>query len=504
MTEARTPERALEIASLQAHGIRGAAWSLGGRIFQQLLVFATAVVLMRLLDPAVFGLVAMVHALVGFVLLTGEFGLTAAIVQRPTLEETHRSTIFWATALGGLIGTAVVMAAAPLLATFYDEPALIPVTRVLALLVALAGFGIVPRGILQRRLEFARMVRIDFLAAAAGGAVAIFAAWRGYGVWSLVVQLLVTTAASSILAMLTAGWRPRRVWSVAALADVYSFSAALFGSNTLNYWARNGDDVLVGRMVGATGLGIYSRAYNLMLLPITQVVDVVQRVMFPLLAGLQEDLAEVRRVYLAAVTLVVLLAAPMFAGLIAVAEPLVLGLFGATWAPAAPVLRVLAGAGLLQTFLTPVGWIYLSQGRTDRQLQWTIVATPVLLAAVFVGALIGSVEAVAWGYLVGHLVLLYPSLSWSGAVIDLPPRQVIRRVAPLVAMALLMAAAVAGADVLLPNVWGNWARLAALVPLGVVLYAGLLAVFRPHAMEHLAVVVRTLRTRADSPSGGRP
>jgi PST family polysaccharide transporter len=174
----------------------------------------------------------------------------------------------------------------------------------------------------------------------------------------------------TILLFFFARWRPRLQWSWKAFRELSRYGAGLTGFNIINYWGRSIDKLLVGNSLGASPLGLYSRAYALMLLPLSQAANILIPVMFPAMTAFQNDKARVRRVFLQVISVLTFIAFPLMLGLIAVAEPFVVAFFGLQWAPAVPLIQILAVVGMTQTLCNPVGLIYTSQGRTDWMFWW--------------------------------------------------------------------------------------------------------------------------------------
>jgi O-antigen/teichoic acid export membrane protein len=465
--------------SLKRQMLSGIAWSSTGRVGQQVIHFGLTILLARLLLPEDFGLVGMVIVFTGFASLFAEFGFSSALIQRSDITDAHSSSVFWLNVLVGLLLSIGFYFLAPFLAAFYDVPELQPVARALAATFSVASVGIVPTALLQRHMDFKRLARIELLAAALAGAVAIFMALEGLGVWALVAQTLLGALITVVLAFILSGWRPSLSFSHHAVAELLHFSSHLFGFKFINYWARNADNLLVGKLIGSAGLGVYSRAYSLMLLPITQVITVISRVMFPALSLIQDDTKRVRRIYLRAMGMIALITFPMMTGLFVVAEPFVLAVLGAQWAAVIPVLQILCVVGLIQALCNPAGWIYQSQGRTDWMFWWGLGAAGTLIVAIAIGAAVGTVESVAWAYMIANMFLFYPCIMIPGKLIGMRVSHVMREVSGALACSCVMAGLVWGVGLLLPESWSDGARLAVQVPTGVAVYLLLLFVTRP-------------------------
>jgi O-antigen/teichoic acid export membrane protein len=476
-------------ADLKNRTVTGVLWSAGASVGQQILNFAVTAVLARLLVPADFGLVATVAVFTGFVSLFIDFGLGAALIQRETLAERHRSSAFWMNLAAGIALATLVAALAPLLARFFDEPRLVDLTLVLSLNFVVGSLGIVQSALLQRSMNFRRLGAIGISSTVIGGAVAIAMAVAGYGVWSLIGQLIATTAVRTALLWAASDWRPRRFIDREAMRELWRFSGNLAGFTAVNYWARSADNLLIGKFVGATGLGIYSRAYNLMLLPIDQISTVTARVMFPALSRIQQNPPRVKRAYLRAIGIIGLLSFPITAGLFVVAEPFILSLYGAKWEAVVPVLQILCVAGLLQPVLATVGWIYQSQGRTDWLMRWGLVASAAIVSAFGIGIHWG-VKGVATAYAIVIYALLYFAFAIPGKLIGMRFREVVLALRGPLVSALAMAAIVWAAGKMFPAGWPSAAVLFARFGIGALTYVVLIHAFALEPYRELKNLVR--------------
>jgi PST family polysaccharide transporter len=228
--------------------------------------------------------------------------------------------------------------------------------------------------------------------------------------------------------------------------------------------------MLIGRYLGTATLGLYSRAYFLMLVPLKNITGVLAPVMFPAMASIQHDKDRVRRAYLRGMRLITFWAFPLMIGMATVAEPFVLGLFGAEWSGVIPLIRILAFVGITQTLCNPVGWIYTSQGRTDIMFWWGVGGAGTLVGCIIAGIMLGGVETVAWAYLVGNLLITAPCIAIPGRLIGMRVWDVFSVVAGNLASAIGMAAVVWTVGLLLSPELHPLVSLSVLVPVGAVTY----------------------------------
>lgn len=391
---------------LGATAARGVLWTGGGQVLRQLAQLVTSVLLARLLMPADFGLLGMALVFYGLVQLFADFGLGAAIVQATRLTETALSSSFWLSVTVGVALAAGLAASGPWIAQFYGDPRLAAIVAVLSVGVIFGGIGVVPAAVLHRNMHFPELAKAQVGGSLIGAICAITLAGFGFGVWSIVLQPLIGSAVSTLLAVRYARWWPTARFRWASVRGMTIFSSAVLGADLVNYAHREGDNLLIGKFLGSGPLGYYSLAYQIMLYPMSQVSQVIVRVLFPMLSTLQDRLVRYREFYLKAVGSIAFLTFPMMVGLFAVARDLVTVVFGAKWLPMLPVLQILCWVGMLQSIGTTAGLIYLSTGHVRLRLIFSLVATPVFLFFVLLGLPWGIV-GVATGYAIAAFMIAY-------------------------------------------------------------------------------------------------
>ena len=463
--------------NMRTRTLSGVAWSGAAQLARQVLYFVVSVILARLMSPQEFGLIAMVTVCTNFANLFSDLGLGAAIIQKSDIEERHLSTVFWINIIAGMLITTTVIAAAPIIATFYQEPALRLLTTVLAFNFAIGAFKVVQNALLQKAMNFRKLALIEITSVLISGSTATVAALSGWGVWSIVTQSLVLTTTSVVMVWLRSNWRPSMSCDARAFRELTGFSFNLLGFNFINYWIRNIDHVLVGKYIGSAALGIYSRACGLMLLPVAHISSVIARVMFPVMSTIQKDINKSNEVYLRATRIIALVTFPLMMGLLVVAEPFILTVYGNKWQEVIPILKIFCLNGALQSVGTTVGWIYISQGRTDLMFKWGLFAGAVRGISSIIGLRWGLVGVASAYVLSGCVVLWYPAWAIPGRLIDLGFGEMIKNLWEPFYCTVLMGTAVWILGLLLPPEWAHWQYLMTQVGFGMLFYVVLLHFF---------------------------
>lgn len=399
--------------SLGQKTIRGVLVTVGGQWSKTLLQLGSTVVLARMLAPDDFGLLAMVAAIVGLAELLRDFGLTGAIVQAKEIDDRTWSSLLWFSVALGTLLMLLVAAAAQLIAGLYGEPRLTLITLVLAPGLLLNGLCTPLQTKLQRELRFALLAKLEVSTMLLSAGTAITCAALGWGVWSLVAMSAV--GALYRLVVLTVAAKPHfgppRIER--SVLPFLTSGGSIFGSQLLNYAARNVDNVVVGSFLGPTALGHYSRAYSLLIVPLSQINGPLSRVALPVLSRLQDQPDRFRRYISASLLVIGYVSLPVFAVLAGVAFPLVETLLGPTWSPTAAIFQLLAIAGLAQPLSSAVGWLFISLNRAHQQLMYSIAAQPLLIGSYFVGMWLGGVQGLALVYSLTSVALLVPSFYFA-------------------------------------------------------------------------------------------
>ncbi len=468
--------------------ISALTWSGAIQSSQYSFQFLISVVLARLLTPTDFGLVGMVLVLTGFAARFSDLGMGAALVQKLEITGEQTDSVFWINMMIGAGLTALFILLAPLIAVFYREPSLVPLTRVLALIFIFHALGNVHRVVLQRKLDFKRIAQVEVSALLFGGVLAIGMAVMGFGAWSLVVQPLVNGLMTSLLFWWLVDWRPRRRFHFGKIRELSSFAFHLMGFDFFNYWVRQFDNVLIGWKLGSAPLGLYSRAYNLMVFPVSRLGGLISRVMFPALSAIQEDRVRVKRVYLQVTRGISLITFPLMVGMLVVAGNFISVVFGQQWMGAVPVLKLLCVSGLFQSIGTTVGWIYTSQGRTDIMFRWGFASGVIRISAFVIGVQWGIVGMAA-AVVISGLILWIPSWVIPGRLIDLRFGEMVKNLLPVFLCAVMMGVFVAAVGLVIPGNWPAAAELMVQVLAGIGCYAALVHVCRIQAYEEVREVV---------------
>ena len=417
MTQAEKNRRVLEvdhlIPDLRRRTAKGGAIAVGAQIARMVIQLANLSIMARLLPPADFGLVAMATAVTVFVGLFTDLGLSAATVQRKEIAHETVNALFYVNAAMGVFVMLATMAAAPLAGWGFHDPRVTWIVITLAAQIPIVALSVQHGAILQRGMRWGAIQWSAIAAQFVGVLVGIVIAWQtDLGYWALIVQSWISAVLGTALLWIVCPWRPGRTTDWHGARSALKFGLHLAGFNFVNYFHRQFDDVLVGSRWGAVELGYYTRAYELLRIPLVLISSPVASAVIPALSRLQATPERWRNAYLEALGAVVLVSAGVTAMMIASAKPFVALLLGPGWSAAAHVFELLAISMFAATPMNATGWIYISLGRSSRMFAWSLMATPLIMISFLVGLPYGA-AGVAFSYSCVMCVLTIPCLMFA-------------------------------------------------------------------------------------------
>jgi len=397
-------------ADLKGRSVQGGAVTMAAQGTRFFLQMGSTAVLARLLTPQDFGLIAMVTAVTGFVMMFKDMGLSMATVQKAEINHGQISTLFWINVGLSLCFMVVTAAIAPAIAWFYGEPRLTWITLALAGGFIFGGFTIQHQALLRRQMQFRALAVVEIISMLVGILAAIIAACYGAGYWSLVIMHLATAIAGAIAVWVACGWRPGLPVRRSGVHEMLAFGGNLTGSRVTNYFARNADNLLIGKFWGSGPLGLYSKAYGLLLLPIRQITGPITAVAIPALSRLQNDPEQYRRYYYRAISTIAFITMPLVAMLAALSGEIIRIVLGNQWTDSAIIFKILAVAAFRQPVTSTIGWVYVSLGQTKRMMHFGLIKTPIIIACFIIGLPWGPVGVATSYVLCGLFVLVVPNL----------------------------------------------------------------------------------------------
>ncbi len=375
----------VEFASLKRRSVRGAAATFVSQALKFALSFGSQLVLARLLSPSEFGVVAIVTPIVGFITILNEFGLSQAIISRQELSQEELSTLFWMGLAASIALATGLIIAAPVIAHVFGHSELSPIIIVLALFMLPTSFGTQSAALMNRRVQFTELATIDLASAVLSAAVGIAAALSGLGYWSLVLAQGFGTLSSQGAAWVLAGWRPSRPIFDRGVSSTLMFGAHITTFNVVSYFSSYFDNLMVGLLYGPGALGLFDRAFRLVVQPMSQITAPISRIAVPILSRLVGNPERYRKTYLLMLQLVLLATAPGLICASVMSRQIVVALVGRDWVGTAPILHWISIAAIFSVFTGSTYWLFVSQGRSRDQMRCGLVSSFIILLSLFAG-----------------------------------------------------------------------------------------------------------------------
>lgn len=375
--------------SLRQKAIKGVIWTAIQNWGSQVISFAVFLLLARLLEPKVFGLVALSSVFFAFMQVFIDQGLSEAIIQRQELDREHLDSAFWSNITIGLLLVGISVAGAGIIAALFKQPLLTPIIRWLSLSFLFSSLSSVQNALLSRELAFKTLAIRTLIATFAGGVVGVMMAFLGFGVWSLVGQQLTNGLVGVLVLWWSTDWRPGLKISLKHFKELFAYGINVVGINALNFLNRRSDDFLIGYFLGPVALGYYTVAYRILLIVTQLLVGTIQKTAMPVFSRLQQEPERLRQAFYNAIQLTSLVAFPVFLGLSALAPELVIVVFGERWAPSIPVMQILGLVGLLYAGFYYNGPVIMALGKPSWNLGLNCLQA--------VGNVVAFAIAVPWG-----------------------------------------------------------------------------------------------------------
>jgi PST family polysaccharide transporter len=433
-------ETSYSLPEIKRSSARGGAVTMLAQGAGVVIQLTSTVVLARLLRPAEYGVIAMVAAVTAFAGLFRDLGLSASTIQRKEINDKQVSTLYWVNVAVGALLTLATAGAAPLVAWFYDRPELAPVTVALSFGFLIGSFGTQPGALLNRNMRFGRLAVANLAGAFLSVLLSIGLAVGGMSYWSLVIGSLGGAVLTSLLLNFLSGWWPGLPLRGTGLRAVLRYGANITAFDFANYFHRNLDNVLIGRFWGADVLGLYTRAYQLLMFPIQNLRNPIMAVAFPAMSRLQDQPEHFRVYYRQVTALVAFLSMPLTAFLMVSSHLVIRVLLGPQWLGAVPIFSVLAIVAFIQPSYSLIGVVMLSSGNSRQYLRVGLFNTALYTLGFVIGVRFGAV-GLAIGYAIATYLVIVPSLSMSFAGTSVRPSDFWRAVA-LPGSASLLAGAV--------------------------------------------------------------
>ena len=415
--------------TLKDKTISGLLWSFIDNFSKQGITFVVGIILARLLTPREFGLIGMTTIFIAISQSFVDSGFSQALIRKKDCTQTDYSTVFYFNLVMAILLYAILYFSSGAISRFFDEPQLKMIIQVLGLGLIVNAFTIIQRTRLTKRIDFKLQTKISIIAVIGSGTLGIIMAYQGYGVWSLVTKTLAGFALTSLFLWIWNGWMPSLVFSKRSFREMFAFGSRLLASGLLDTGYRNIYLLIIGKYFSAAELGFFTRADQFKKLPSQNITSVIQRVSYPVLSSIQDDIPRLKAAYQKLIRSTMLITFVAMLSLAAIAEPLVITLIGEQWLPSVVYLQLLSFVGMLY----PLHAINLNmlkvQGRSDLFLRLEIIKKMMAIPVIIIGITLG-IKFMILGMIANSIIAYFLNSYYSGRFLSYSSLEQIKDILP--------------------------------------------------------------------------
>ena len=423
--------------SLKQATTKGLFWSSVERFSNQGVQFVFSIILARLLSPSDFGIIAMITIFFAVAQSFVDSGFSNALVRKTDRREEDLSTCFYFNIAVGLAAYIVLFLIAPFVATFYNQPILSPIIRITGLGVVLNSLCVVQQALFTIKIDFKSQAKVTLSATLISGIVGVIFAYRGYGVWALVWQGVASSIVRMGLLWLMSKWYPKTGFSKSSFDYLFGYGSKLLASGLLDTIYNNIYPIVIGKFYTPAQLGNYSRALSFAQLPSSNITSILQRVTFPVLSTIQDDMPRLQTNYRRLLKLSAFIVFPLMMGLAAVTFPLIRIVLTPKWEGCSFYLQIICFALMWY----PIHAINLNllqvKGRSDLFLRLEVIKKIVGVCIMCITIPLG-ITALCVGMVVSSFIALFINTFYTGKLMDIGYLKQMRDLLPVLINSLLM------------------------------------------------------------------
>ena len=472
--------------SLGQQTLSGFIWTFISNIGTKFSTLIVGIILARLLEPEVFGLVAMLYIFFEVSQSFIESGFSQALIRENDLTEEDKSTTFSVNMIVSVLFYTMLWFGAPYIAAFYDQPVLVELTRFMGINILIQATTIVQGATFTHGLRFKELSMVSIASNTVSGILAIILAFMGYGVWALAVKYIASTLVKTVILWSMNPWKPAHFIVGESFKRLFGFGSKLFASGLINTTYRNIYKIVIGKMFSAATLGFYTQAGVFVSQVTKGAQKTLQQVTYPILSKTKDDERRLKGAYQKIILASSFVIFPSTIGLALVAEPMILTLVGEKWLPTVSFIQILCISGALYHLHSINLNVLKVVGRSDLFLKLEVIKKINTTIAIVAGLQFGI-----WGLLIGKVissyVALYINMYYTKDFINYSQFEQFKDLVPVIASTLPMAAAV----YVLVNYSGliYYFNLPISIFCGGVIYMATTILFKSTALKHIQTLL---------------
>lgn len=440
------------MGGLRQRTISGIKWQIGVSLFQKAVTFATTIVLARRLGPSVYGLFAFSLVIVSSFELFKSMGIDAALVRRKDDFAAAANTAFLIIPVLGITLYLLLHLSAPLIGKLLNNAEVVPIVKILGLIFVFGCFSKVPNISLERDMQFKKLSVAEVICTFAFSLCALVLVMLGFGIWTLVFAYLARTVVNMVLVWIFSGWRPAFTFDRKLALEMFHFGKFIFLTSAIWFLKSNLDNLLVGRLLGTTMLGLYAVAMSLANFASDYFGGRIYRVMYPAYSKLQGDTVQLKRAFLNVLRYISLLAFPMALGVFFLGGDFIRLTYADKWLGAIPVLRVLAWVGISNLMLLATDSVFMAMGKPNLSFWSILVQVGFFFLFVTPAARLFGLMGVGMVVTAASVTAMLLQFAWLMRHLSLSFKEIFSSVYTPLTATLIMVAAILAFKIGLPHV----------------------------------------------------
>lgn len=425
------------VESLKHQAIKGVVWSAVERFSVQGIQFVLSIIIARLVAPSEYGLIAMLGIFLAIAQIFIDSGFSNALIQKNDRTDIDFNTVFYFSSVISIIVYGLLYLLAPFIALFYHEPLLVKLLRFIGLGLIISNISIIQRTKISISLNFKLLARVSLTSVVISGAIGIFMAIKGYGVWALAVQSFMNATFNTVFLFFFVRWHPSWSFSFSSFKILFSFGSKLLIGGLLHVIYTNLYTMVIGRKFTSAEVGLFNRAQTFSTFPAINVTDISSRPIYPLMCEIQDDGDKLRIAFLQYLRMMSYIIFPLMIGLSVLSTPFINLILTETWKGAAPLLSILCLSYMWYPVMN-INWQILNvKGRSDLSLKSEIIKKTVAFIILF-STMPWGLEIMCWGLVLYSIIDIIIVIYFVRRVISVGYTAQATSILPTFVAALLM------------------------------------------------------------------
>lgn len=478
----------MENESLKNKALVGMFWKAVEKIASTGISFFIGIILARILMPADYGLIGMLAIFFAFTELFINSGFSSALIQKKNRTEVDYSTIFYFNLIVSVLLYALLFFLAPFIASFFNTPQLSLLTRILSLNILVNALSLVPQTRLTINLQFKPQAIVSLLCVIISGTIGILMAYKGFGVWALVVQNISSGIARTALYFYINKWTPRWIFSISSFKQLFGYSSKLLGAGIIGAIFNNIYSLLIGKIFSAKDVGFYTRAMQFPQLLSDLITSVLQGVTFPIMTSIQDDRTRLVSVYGRLMRMIFFLVIPALTLFALLTEPFIRLFLTEKWMPVVPLIQWLCFARMI----TPISSLNMNIlntiGRSDLFFKVDVIKIPLAIVALIITLPLG-LKAVVIGHFITTFISFFINAYFPGKMFGFGALKQMKEMKLTVYATLIMTVCVILMISVLPS---DFLKLLVGIPIGLGIYLFASYLMKNEGVTEITVLVNSI------------